>query len=103
TGSLPLKYQWQFNGNEIVGATNSSLALVGVQMTNAGIYQALIPNDVGNTNSATAILTVSRLVAWGNNIRGQTTISLALTNAKAVAGGFSHSLVLNFDGTVTAW
>src|SRR6478735_7453138 len=31
TGSAPLAYQWRRNGNDVSGATNSSLALLNVQ------------------------------------------------------------------------
>ena len=36
TGSLPLSYQWNFNGTNIVGATNTSLPLTNVQSVLSG-------------------------------------------------------------------
>ena len=35
TGSLPITYQWQFNGTKITGATNSTLTLTNLDWTNA--------------------------------------------------------------------
>ncbi len=35
-GSLPLSYQWQFNSNDIVGATSDSLPLNNLAITNDG-------------------------------------------------------------------
>ncbi len=103
TGSLPFSYQWQWNGTNLDGATNSSLALTGLQFTNAGNYQVVITNIGGSNTSSVAVLTIARLIAWGYNGLGQTAIPLSLTNAASIAAGANHSLALNFDGTVTAW
>ncbi len=43
-----------------------------------------------------------RVVAWGENAFGRTTVPAGL-NAVAVAGGFHHSLALKADGTVVGW
>jgi hypothetical protein len=53
-----LNYQWQFNGNNISGATNTSLALTNVQTTNSGNYTAVISNSIGSTVSSIGILSV---------------------------------------------
>jgi alpha-tubulin suppressor-like RCC1 family protein len=58
TGSSPLKYQWQFNGTNVVGATNASITLNNVQAVNAGSYRAVVNNAVGSMTSKVAILTV---------------------------------------------
>ena len=58
SGSTPLTYQWSFNTTNLVGATNASLALVGVQTNNAGNYAVAISNAYGTTNSYAAVLTV---------------------------------------------
>jgi len=55
-----LSYQWFFNGtNPIDGATNATLILSNVQLTNEGIYQVRITNIAGITDSAAASLTVT--------------------------------------------
>jgi Immunoglobulin I-set domain/Immunoglobulin domain len=53
-GSPTLLYQWQFNGSNIPGATNTILNLANVQQTNVGPYQVVITNAVGSTSSAPA-------------------------------------------------
>ena len=57
-GTLPLSYQWRFNGADIAGATGTSLVLTGVQPTNAGSYAVVVTNTVGSVTSAVAVLTV---------------------------------------------
>jgi hypothetical protein len=58
TSAAPLAYQWQFDGASIAGATGSSLALNGVQATNAGGYTVIVTSMGGSVTSAVATLTV---------------------------------------------
>lgn len=58
TGIAPLKYQWYFAGAPLAGATNSTLSLSSVTLTQAGAYNAVIANSLGSATSAVAILTV---------------------------------------------
>ena len=73
SGTVPLGYQWMFGGANIIGATNATLTLNNVQLTNVGNYMVTITNIAGSTNSVTATLTVnlpvcapapSGLVGW---------------------------------------
>ncbi len=48
-------------------------------------------------------LAQTNVVAWGNDNYGKTAVPIRLTNAVAVAAGFSHSLALRPDGTVVVW
>ena len=58
SGTPPLIYQWSFNSNNIVGATNAILNLSSVMFTNAGNYNVLVSNVLGSVLSSNAILTV---------------------------------------------
>jgi hypothetical protein len=59
SGTLPLTYRWQFNGADIVGATNRNLTLTNVQpAVAAGNYAVVITNVAGSITSATALLVV---------------------------------------------
>jgi len=58
SGSAPLAYQWQKNGNDLIGATNASLVLSNVQVADSGDYSAWVSNPAGATNSPNALLTV---------------------------------------------
>jgi uncharacterized repeat protein (TIGR01451 family) len=60
TGDTPLFYRWTFNGTNIPSATNS-LIISNVQLFNAGIYRALVSNQVGSVTSSVATLTVQGL------------------------------------------
>jgi hypothetical protein len=58
TGTPPLAYQWSFNAQPLVGATQSSLIFTSVQFSNAGTYSVLITNLAGSTASQGATLAV---------------------------------------------
>jgi hypothetical protein len=58
TGSLPLSYQWNFNGTNIAGATNTTLTLTNVQFSQAGNYAMLVTNAYGSVLSSNASLMV---------------------------------------------
>lgn len=102
-GSLPLSYQWQFNGTDIPGATASSLTLTNAQLTNRGLYHVVVSNTVGTLTSADALLGVVPVVAWGYNYSGQTNVPPAATNVVAVAGGQLHCLAMRAEGTLIGW
>ena len=59
SGTPPLSYQWNFDGTNISGATNTTLVLINVQLSQAGTYVVLVTNLYGSTNSANALLTVN--------------------------------------------
>jgi hypothetical protein len=70
-GTAPLSYQWLFNGTNLDGATNATLALTNVQPAQAGNYSAQVTNILGSVLSSNAMLAVTPcatapagLVAW---------------------------------------
>jgi len=60
-GSLapPLGYQWFMNGAPVANATNATLTLSNVQLTNAGQYSVTVYDTVGTEFSVAAGLTLS--------------------------------------------
>src|SRR5215475_5688622 len=58
-GEPPLTYQWKKNGVEIAGATTDTLALMNVQLSDAGIYTVTVSNAGGSVQSAPATLTIT--------------------------------------------
>jgi hypothetical protein len=57
-GAQPLSYQWLLNGTNVPGATNASLFLSNIQLSNAGNYQLFVSNSVNTALSLAAPLTV---------------------------------------------
>ena len=53
-----ITYQWQFNSNNIAGATNTTLNLFNCQLTNAGFYRLVASNSFGSTPSLNAQLAI---------------------------------------------
>ncbi len=58
SGTLPLSYQWLFNGTSISGATLSSLTIPNVVQTNLGTYAVVVTNGVGSVTSSNAVLSM---------------------------------------------
>jgi len=58
TGSAPLSYQWQFNGTNLSGMTNTVLNITNAQAANAGPYTVVVSNPEGSVTSDVAALTV---------------------------------------------
>ncbi|HEY3854345.1 MAG TPA: immunoglobulin domain-containing protein [Verrucomicrobiae bacterium] len=52
------EYQWQFNGTNILGQTNSSLILPDIQSNQAGIYRVIVSNQSGSIFSSNAVVDV---------------------------------------------
>jgi hypothetical protein len=62
-GTLPLSYQWRFNGTNILAATATALTLTNVQLAQAGSYTVRITNLYGAAESSNAVLTVNPAAA----------------------------------------
>ncbi|MBN2506890.1 MAG: immunoglobulin domain-containing protein [Verrucomicrobia bacterium] len=59
SGSLPLSYQWWFNGTTALpNATNATLLLSNVQSAAAGSYTVVVSNGLGSISSELAALRV---------------------------------------------
>ena len=54
TGSTPLSYQWNFEGTNILEATNTTLILTNVQLSQSGSYAVLVTNTLGSVLSSNA-------------------------------------------------
>ncbi len=58
TGTPPFRYQWQFNGAIINGATNASYTIQAVTESDSGNYSVVVANSAGSATSGSAILSV---------------------------------------------
>ena len=57
-GTGPLGYQWKKDGSEIPGASSSSYAIDGVDVSHAGRYSCVVSNTAGEAKSREVTLTV---------------------------------------------
>ncbi|HTB85104.1 MAG TPA: immunoglobulin domain-containing protein [Candidatus Sulfotelmatobacter sp.] len=78
-GQTPFSYQWQKNGTNVQGATNSILSFGSLQMADAGVYDVIVQNPVGIETSSNATLSVYATAA-------------ATMSATATPGGLSIAL-----------
>jgi hypothetical protein len=111
-GTLPITYQWRLNGTNGAATTSNTLILAEPLDGVAGDYNVIASNAFGSVTSSIVTLIpelLTAVVAWGNNnnthgqFAGQSIPPAGLSYGTAVAGGAAHSMVLNFDGTITAW
>jgi Concanavalin A-like lectin/glucanases superfamily/Immunoglobulin domain/Immunoglobulin I-set domain len=56
TGSGTLSYQWQFNGTNLLNATNSVLNIASAKPSNIGQYNVVVTNAYGSATSSIANL-----------------------------------------------
>jgi hypothetical protein len=76
-GLNPLSYQWTFKNVNIPGATDASLTLNNVQVTNSGTYNLVVANSSGATTSSNAVL-----VVYGRPVNDQCSGALEITSDK---------------------
>ena len=89
-GSLPLFYQWFFNGVPLVGATNAMLVLNNLTPSMAGNYQVVVTNVVNAVTSSVAKVAVQRVVRVVST--NGPTGNLIEVPVELLAGGDENSL-----------
>ncbi len=93
SGSAPLSYQWFFQGEAVVGATNATLSQSGVTAAQAGAYVVVVTNHIGSVTSAVANVTV---LASGQLAAAQD--SYIRTPSTPLNYGASTNLVVDRNG-----
>ncbi len=97
-GTLPLSYQWNFNGTNIDGATNATLVLTNVQVGQTGSYNVLVTNLSGSVLSSNAVLVVTLdHFAW-NSIPSPRFVNTPFS-VIIRAQDMTNGLFTNFTGT----
>jgi VCBS repeat-containing protein len=100
TGTAPLAYQWQLNGVDLAGQTNTVLSVANVTPANSGDYTVVVSNPGGSTTSAKAILTVSIPPSISRQPQSQSVFSGAnVTFNVTVSGSEPLSYVWRLNGT----
>ena len=102
SGALPLSYQWQFDGTNVLAGTSSSLVLANIHFADAGSYSVLVSNGAGQVLSSNALLTVnpvpcapvpSGLIGWWKG-DGNGSDSAGTNDAYALVNiGFTNGVV----------
>jgi hypothetical protein len=97
-GTAPLAYQWQFNGVNISGATNTSLLLPNALLANAGSYCMVVTNLYGSATSSVATLTVieSTVQVVSTSVAGGGTVVVSI-DLNAVGTEVAVGLTLNYN------
>jgi len=99
-----LSYQWRFGipgtgGGNVSGATNSILAILSVQTTNAGNYRVIITNASGSATSTVATLKVLVPTALTNISLVETTFSFSFQTVK----GLSYTIEFKDNLSDASW
>jgi hypothetical protein len=108
-------FEWGYNasyGNTVqAGVVPSSENVIAVNASLSGLvgdylyhFRVACSNTYGIAYGADQLFTVGRrVVAWGNNAQGRTTIPAGLSNIVAITAGPYQDLALRNDGTVASW
>jgi len=106
TGTAPFNYQWFFNTNSLLGgATNTSLTVMNLALTNAGSYFVVVTNNAGSITSAVASLTVLPLPhPVITSVRlSSTNLICSGTNGPVTGGRFYTLTSTNLALPLTIW
>jgi len=94
----PLFYQWQFNGGNIVDATNATYTIAAVDLSKVGGYRALVWGSPTNT-SDTAYLSVYTTATTGNGGTLTAPIGVFTNSGSCCSASFDKLHVYKpFDG-----
>lgn len=107
TGTMPLSYQWLFNGTHLAGATNTVYTRTNVQAATTGSYSVVVTNIAGCVTSSVALLTIGFVDDFDAYVSPVIITNPATTNGYkiyfgAASGGYDFKAVFGFDySTVT--
>lgn len=101
----PLSYQWQFGGNNLADATNSTFSLPSVSLSQAGNYQVVVSNAYGSITSAPALLDVRSIFASANNtlLTGTNYTFVGPTMVSLVTGFPNGSIYYTLNGSTPSF
>jgi alpha-tubulin suppressor-like RCC1 family protein len=105
-GNGPMRYQWQFNGTNLPGATNSDLVFDSFSPANSGIY-SVSPNNgfrVSTTQFCSFLKTFGPPVPDpGPPVALSNTVSVAMGGMPSSPSPINSYFALSSDGRVTGW
>jgi sugar lactone lactonase YvrE len=96
-GTLPLTFQWTFNGTNLPGATNISYTVTNAALNDAGVYAVTVTNQYGSIASSNATLTVAYISQQPINQTGTNGGTIDFEVLVSAAGPFTYQW--QFNGT----
>ena len=94
SGSPPLFFQWRRGGAVLLGATNSSLNIPSVTVSDAGGYDVLVSNEAGTVASIVATLT---LLNVPQVINAPSSVSVTVGGTASFTVGASGTAPLSYQ------
>lgn len=88
SGSPAVAYQWYRDGNEVPGATQSSLAFPSAALSDAGNYSVRVSNPLGTVTSSVVKFEVVPGVNTAPRLAAVSTRSVASTGENTLIAGF---------------
>lgn len=89
-------YQWQFNGTNILGATNTSFSMLQPGVANLGLYDVVASNVAGTNASANASLSFLDIRCIPSLILyGPVGVSYDIQEATSLGGGTNWTTITN--------
>jgi len=99
-GTSPLHYQWEFNGAKITGATNTSLTLTNLLVSQTGNYSVQVTNINGSILGSNALLVVTPLYHFIWSQIPSPRFANAPFSVIVQAQNLTNGLATNFTSTV---
>jgi hypothetical protein len=109
SGQEPMSLQWRLNGADLQdgtrlsGATNRVLCLDGAKNEDSGSYSLVASNANGSVTGLVAQVSVSSIIAWGDNSAQQLNVPIGTADVVSISAGGDHSLALRADDSIVAW
>jgi hypothetical protein len=103
-GDAPLRFQWRFNGADLVGQTNQQLRLAPATTNHSGTYGLVVRNPWGDSVSAPIQISVSprgpidRWTWVSPRLQGNELTAIAYGNGRYVAVGVEGTIVVSTNG-----
>ncbi len=95
-GTVPLSYQWYYDGAPIGGATNSAYTVFEATAARTGSYDVVVTNALGSATSSTATLTVAAA-----NPSGAPTVTIVVRgDGEIVQGGEKGKTLISRTGNI---
>ena len=94
-GTGPLNYQWFKDGIALLDATNQTLTLTSIQVTNAGFYSVVVSSALGNVTNTPVQVVVE-----------PAGVSLGFCPALTISGVIGYSYIIQSSANLTdtnAW